>query len=169
MHDAGSNVAGSLLGSREALRLMQQQPAARRPAYHIFSLGFSRWGAGLSRSACTHKATKSALTQLTRSLAEEVKEAGALLRECMHAQETPSSLTVHAHPSRVPIRFCTVLAHLCTYFDIVHWGLWRILSTRRGCRADQHRGAQPIAGHGADRPAAAGRQPCCQEVLQHPG
>ena len=83
---AGSNVAGSLLGCREAVRLMRQQPPHPRPAYHIFNLGFSRWGASLSRSACTHKATKSALTQLTQSLSEELREAGA----------GPNSCSVHA-------------------------------------------------------------------------
>ena len=36
----------------------------------------SRWGASFSKSACTHKATKAALTQLTHSLAKELVEAG---------------------------------------------------------------------------------------------
>ena len=80
---AGSNVVGSLLGCREAVRLMRQQPQHPCPAYHIFNLGFSRWGASLSRSACTHKTTKSALTQLTQSLTEELKQAG---------EGTPASL-----------------------------------------------------------------------------
>ena len=55
---------------------MRQQPEQAHPAYHIFNLGFSRWGASFSKSACTHKATKSALTQLTQSLTEELQEAG---------------------------------------------------------------------------------------------
>ena len=38
-----------------------------------------RWGASLSKSTATHKATKAALTQLTRSLAEELQEAGPRL------------------------------------------------------------------------------------------
>ena len=33
---------GSLLGSREAVRIMRQQPAQPQPAYHIFNLGFSK-------------------------------------------------------------------------------------------------------------------------------
>lgn len=73
---AGSNVAGSLLGCREAIRIMRQQAQQPQPVYHIFNLGFSRWGASFSKSACTHKATKSALTQLTQSLSEELQEAG---------------------------------------------------------------------------------------------
>ncbi|CAL8465249.1 g4784 [Coccomyxa elongata] len=72
----GSNVAGSLLGCREAIRIMRQQAQQPQPVYHIFNLGFSRWGASFSKSACTHKATKSALTQLTQSLSEELQEAG---------------------------------------------------------------------------------------------
>ena len=38
----------------------------------------SRWGAFFSKSACTHKATKAALTQLTHSLSEELVEARGL-------------------------------------------------------------------------------------------
>lgn len=33
---------GSLLGSREAIRLMREQPAQPKPNYHIFNLGFSK-------------------------------------------------------------------------------------------------------------------------------
>jgi NAD(P)-dependent dehydrogenase (short-subunit alcohol dehydrogenase family) len=77
----GANVLGSLLCCRAAVQLMrqqherdqQQQQGAR---YHIFNCGFSKWGASLSKSACTHKATKMALTQLNISLAEELAEAG---------------------------------------------------------------------------------------------
>jgi NAD(P)-dependent dehydrogenase (short-subunit alcohol dehydrogenase family) len=78
----GANVLGSLLCCRAAVQLMrqqhereqqQQQQGAR---YHIFNCGFSKWGASLSKSACTHKATKMALTQLNASLAEELAEAG---------------------------------------------------------------------------------------------
>ncbi len=72
----GSNVVGSLLGCREAICLMRQQAPSPAPAYHIFNLGFSSWGASFSKSAVTHKATKTALTQLTVSLAEELRAAG---------------------------------------------------------------------------------------------
>lgn len=69
----GANVLGSLLGCAEAIRLMRNQPGG---PYHIINLGFSKWGASFSKSACTHKATKRALTQLTESLAEELRESG---------------------------------------------------------------------------------------------
>lgn len=39
-------------------------------------MSMHRWGASFSKSACTHKTTKAALTQLTQSLSEELKEAG---------------------------------------------------------------------------------------------
>ena len=42
-------------------------------------MSLRRWGASFSKSACTHKATKAALTQLTQSLSEELKEAGLVL------------------------------------------------------------------------------------------
>ena len=41
-------MTGSLLGSRAALRVMRQQPQHPHPAYHIFNLGFSGWGAKVS-------------------------------------------------------------------------------------------------------------------------
>ncbi|CAD7695532.1 unnamed protein product [Ostreobium quekettii] len=69
----GANVLGSLFGCREALRLMRDQPGG---PFHIFNMGFSRWGASFSKSACSHKATKRALTQLTESLAEELATEG---------------------------------------------------------------------------------------------
>ncbi|KAI7836103.1 hypothetical protein COHA_010005 [Chlorella ohadii] len=72
----GTNVIGSLLGSQQAVRLMRQQPAAAEPAYHIFNCGFSKWGAKLTKSAVTHKATKRALSQLMESLGDELREAG---------------------------------------------------------------------------------------------
>ena len=30
---------------REAIRIMRSQPAAAKPVYHIFNMGFSSWGA----------------------------------------------------------------------------------------------------------------------------
>ena len=74
---AGANLTGSLLGSRAAVRLMRAQPAAPRPAYHIFNMGFSGWGARLSRTAATHKSSKTGLTALTAALAQELRAAGA--------------------------------------------------------------------------------------------
>ena len=47
---------GSLLGSREAIRLMRQQPPHPKPVYHIFNMGFSRYNksaaAGCIISTC---------------------------------------------------------------------------------------------------------------------
>jgi NAD(P)-dependent dehydrogenase (short-subunit alcohol dehydrogenase family) len=40
------------------------------------SMGFSQWGASATKSACTHKSTKMALTQLNKSLADDLAEAG---------------------------------------------------------------------------------------------
>lgn len=39
-------------------------------------MGFSKWGAKATKSACTHKSTKMALTQLNQSLADDLAEAG---------------------------------------------------------------------------------------------
>eukprot|EP00897_Mesotaenium_endlicherianum_P010801 jgi/Mesen1/974/ME000012S00517 len=76
---ASTNVIGTLLCCREALRVMTQQPgssAADEPLYHIFNMGFTKWGAKFTKSACTHKSTKVALTQLTAALNEDLKAAG---------------------------------------------------------------------------------------------
>ncbi|KAL3678632.1 hypothetical protein R1sor_021588 [Riccia sorocarpa] len=73
---SGTNVIGSLLCCREAIRIMREQPPAPEPRYHIFNMGFSQWGAKFTKSACTHKATKIALTQLTESLSQELEASG---------------------------------------------------------------------------------------------
>lgn len=39
-------------------------------------MGFSQWGARATKSACTHKSTKMALTQLNQSLVDDLTEAG---------------------------------------------------------------------------------------------
>jgi hypothetical protein len=41
----GTNVVGSLLCAREAIRIMRAQPPAPAPIYHVLQFGFSRWGA----------------------------------------------------------------------------------------------------------------------------
>jgi NAD(P)-dependent dehydrogenase (short-subunit alcohol dehydrogenase family) len=74
---SNTNVLGSLLCCREAIDIMRRQPSSETPIYHIFNMGFSRWGAKFTRSAATHKMTKVALTQLSASLNEELKNAGA--------------------------------------------------------------------------------------------
>ena len=56
---------------------MRTQPLASHPAYHIFNLGFSGWGARFSRTAVTHKSSKTGLTALTAALREELNAAGA--------------------------------------------------------------------------------------------
>lgn len=60
---------------------MRRQPPSGRPAYHIFNLGFSAWGRKLSATACTHKATKSALSALTEALSDDLRAAGEI---CPH-------------------------------------------------------------------------------------
>ena len=35
----------TLRDRREAIRIMRTQPAAAKPVYHIFNMGFSSWGA----------------------------------------------------------------------------------------------------------------------------
>lgn len=72
----GTNVLGSLLCCREAIRVMRRQPPSSQPAYHIFNLGFSAWGRKLSATACTHKSTKTALSALTAALSDDLKAAG---------------------------------------------------------------------------------------------
>ena len=76
----GANVLGSLLGRREAIKVMRDQMEKNERGErgglvrrHIFNLGFSSWGASFSKTAATHKMTKRSLTQLTISLAEELK------------------------------------------------------------------------------------------------
>jgi len=73
---AGTNVTGSMLCCREAIRLMKSQPESAVPVYHIYNCGFSSWGASFSSSTAPHKATKRALAQLTSTVAEELKAAG---------------------------------------------------------------------------------------------
>lgn len=66
-------------GPREAIRVMRRQPGlGGRPAYHIFNLGFSDWGRRMSATACTHKATKSALRALTEALSSDLAKAGVV-------------------------------------------------------------------------------------------
>ncbi|CAK9216076.1 unnamed protein product [Sphagnum troendelagicum] len=72
----GTNVIGSLLCCREAINVMRLQPSSELPIFHIFNMGFSQWGANFTKSSCTHKTTKVALTQLTSSLSSEIQAAG---------------------------------------------------------------------------------------------
>ena len=57
-------------------RAMRCLPACLLCCLVSCSMGFSQWGAKATKSACTHKSTKMALTQLNQSLADDLKEAG---------------------------------------------------------------------------------------------
>jgi NAD(P)-dependent dehydrogenase (short-subunit alcohol dehydrogenase family) len=72
------NVLGSLLGSRAAVQLMREQQGAKQgpPEFHILNFGFTEFGAKNTKSATTHKASKTSLLWLTRALLEELREAG---------------------------------------------------------------------------------------------
>lgn len=65
-----ANLIGPLLCCRAVLRLAVEAEGARR--FVAWNFGFSDWGANLSKSAATHKATKTGLTQLTKSLNADV-------------------------------------------------------------------------------------------------
>lgn len=65
-----ANLIGPLLCCRAVLRLAVEAGGARR--FVAWNFGFSDWGANLSKSAATHKATKTGLTQLTKSLNADV-------------------------------------------------------------------------------------------------
>jgi chlorophyll(ide) b reductase len=76
METCATNLAGSHLLCREAIRVMDGQPNTDKPAYHIFNMGFSRTGALLSRSNIPHKASKLGVAFLTEFLARELRFAG---------------------------------------------------------------------------------------------
>jgi len=65
-----ANLIGPLLCCRAVLQLAVEAGDARR--FVAWNFGFSDWGANLSKSAATHKATKTGLTQLTKSLNADV-------------------------------------------------------------------------------------------------
>uniref|UniRef100_A0A0G4I5J0 Ketoreductase (KR) domain-containing protein n=1 Tax=Chromera velia CCMP2878 TaxID=1169474 RepID=A0A0G4I5J0_9ALVE len=74
-----TNVLGSMLGCREAVRVMRACAAKKEIREsecvgHIFNMGFSEFGASFSASPATHKATKRALPALTKALREELKK-----------------------------------------------------------------------------------------------
>lgn len=87
-----ANLIGPLLCCRAVLRLAVEAGGARR--FVAWNFGFSDWGANLSKSAATHKATKTGLTQLTKSLNADVASmraaggASSLLR-CEFHQLSP--------------------------------------------------------------------------------
>jgi NAD(P)-dependent dehydrogenase (short-subunit alcohol dehydrogenase family) len=72
-----TNLIGSMLMSAQAVRIMIRQDAAtRKPRYHIFNMGFSSAGARMSKSPVPHKATKTGVAMVTRSLSSELKRFG---------------------------------------------------------------------------------------------
>ena len=100
---------------REAIRVMRRQPPAARPAYHIYNLGFSAWGRKLSATACTHKATKSALSALTEALSADLAAAGAgrNLPTCCEGQlqsASPLSVSLSCFCFLMSVPCCRVLS-----------------------------------------------------------
>ncbi|TLU83446.1 MAG: SDR family oxidoreductase [Chlorobium sp.] len=71
-----TNLSGSILMCAEAVEIMDRQPTAARPVYHIFNLGFSAAGAFFSRSGVAHKASKRGVAELTRFLSKELRSSG---------------------------------------------------------------------------------------------
>ena len=66
-----ANLLGPLLMSRAAIDLATENPMNKKMT--IWQFGFSQFGANLSKSAATHKSTKTGLSQLTKSLNEEMQ------------------------------------------------------------------------------------------------
>ena len=60
----------------------------------VWNFGFSSWGVNLSRSAATHKSTKAGLTQLTKSLNEEVKALNKEGRACITFHQLSPGLSL---------------------------------------------------------------------------
>ena len=66
-----ANLLGPLLMSRAAIDLATEKLTNKKMT--IWQFGFSQFGANLSKSAATHKSTKTGLSQLTKSLNEEMQ------------------------------------------------------------------------------------------------
>eukprot|EP00955_Chlamydomonas_euryale_P110307 365990-Chlamydomonas_euryale.AAC.37 len=161
----GANVLGSLFGSRAAIRLMRSQPAAPGPAYHVFNLGFSSWGASFSKTAATHKSTKRSLTQLTASLVEELRAAGGCITElrescrCRPAQKRQQPLVVETGPQgsiHTALR-CGAPFPAGLTSSAMHTSPAPGLGTHRPTATRmpyEHRRAKLVPGLGTHRPAA---------------
>jgi chlorophyll(ide) b reductase len=76
LETCSTNLSGSIMLCAEAVRLMECQPSALKPCYHIFNMGFSSTGVKFSRSALSHKISKRAVAELTHLLSRELKAAG---------------------------------------------------------------------------------------------
>ena len=81
----GANLLGPLLCGRAAMRAAREDATKR---VVVWNFGFSDWGRNLSRSAATHKSTKSGLSALTKVLNAEVKSMSPPIR-CEFHQLSP--------------------------------------------------------------------------------
>jgi len=81
----GANLIGPLLCGRAAMRAAREDGTKR---VVVWNFGFSDWGRNLSRSAATHKSTKSGLSALTKALNAEVKSMSPPIR-CEFHQLSP--------------------------------------------------------------------------------
>ena len=79
-----ANLLGPLLGARTCERLARE--TSKRVV--VFNFGFSDWGANLSKSAATHKSTKTGLSALTKALNAEVRAMSPPIR-CEFHQLSP--------------------------------------------------------------------------------
>ena len=88
----GANLIGPLLGCKAAIALALD--AGKSTRFVVWNFGFSSWGVNLSRSAATHKSSKAGLTQLTKSLNEEVKKLNAEGRACITFHQLSPGLSL---------------------------------------------------------------------------
>ncbi len=74
----GTNLTGTLIASRAAIRIMmsQEHETGNAAGCHIFNFGFSPAGARFSRSPLPHKASKTGVAAVSRFLAEELEREG---------------------------------------------------------------------------------------------
>jgi len=85
----GSNLTGPLLCGRAVMREAKKRGKSAR--FVVWNFGFSAFGAKLSKTAATHKSTKSGLSELTNALnadVERLKRDGVELR-CEFHQLSP--------------------------------------------------------------------------------
>jgi chlorophyll(ide) b reductase len=72
-----TNLCGTMMLCGEVIRAMLRQPCeGKRPAYHIFNMGFSAAGVRSSPTAAPHRASKRAVALATGFLDAELKRAG---------------------------------------------------------------------------------------------
>lgn len=72
-----TNLAGSMMLSAEALRVMLRQPAGEvGPRYHLFNMGFTSAGLRSSPTSVPHRASKRAVAIMSELLRRELQAAG---------------------------------------------------------------------------------------------